>query len=1144
MENDEEKCLRTIRIFLFIFLLAVVATCYLYVKRNRTRWCLNSSNPIYQYWRLSEVSKLQKAKDEQSIQKLVETLNDPDNKVRQAVRLALIEHGTASIKPLLERWISARRAFKDEIETVLLCKRREDEIRTLIGFISDDSFFTPVSNVLTKMSEPAIQPLIQYLGNTLEPFPQKRILTLLESFGTQAEKYLLEGMGNNSKEIRMACASVLGSIKSVAAVEKLTRCLDFDRSITSFTYIQALGMIGDPRALDSLEDALSEAVYGQRSDIIRAIGQIPDKRSVEILLALLKTESGEYWLQTCDALIALQSLSCDRLLQSRDDPDGSVRLGVERVLKLMDCPEAKPSTSPDHFDLKMTEDGQENNAVKSEDLDADTGLNFEFLKSLLNDTGSPEATIEDIRKDNILGYLNHRDWQVRAETVYLLGMMTDPCNIAVLLEILRDPHPHVRMEAVSALVSTGDAARSDVLIALDDADPHVRLGAVQILIKTLHNESLPFIRKLARDPCDAIRLEVVNAAKESFNESDLLIEMLDDQNFEVRSLAASGLERIGFRPVSTKSLVSFLLAAQQWNELVSLGEVAIPQLKHALSDVSEDIRKNAIECLSELCNPGKIEPMEIALKDPKPSIRREAIVRMQEICGPLIIDTFLSFLTDPDKDVRWGAAWALNNSGYDPNSIDEKIALYFSYQSWDSLIVECGLSGLIKLMEHVDDPDPEIREVCLEKIFQEDSNLGKRYIFRGLHDPSSVVRAKAAELAYNLPSDDVLPVLKIMLEDHDENVRSMAALSLKSLNYKPTTQAEAIIFHIACKNWDALNIIGETAGEYYQENQWKYREPIPGDILELLNITQVDPILIDFIQCLILKDDKNSFCSHEIVYVIHDQEGRFKYFSTYLTDSVEYDPEVILENYQRLENHMGPNALDLVIRLLDSTDPMIRSRVVELLGKIPHNRSFRPIAWSTGDPSPDVRYAAIQALGACENSRSSRLIRKALNDPDEMVREVALEQLTKSSFSELILLAVEALKDWEVNSVAARTLMTTGWEPSSFKEKIYFEAAMRNGGWLRENWKEVKPILLQEIDKGDFNTIISCVNIITGVGHPDIIPDLILRMWKDNSYPIAWGLSKTRHSILKTESETYLKKFGFCYAEDFWTHMIDWHDFQ
>ena len=133
----------------------------------------------------------------------------------------------------------------------------------------------------------------------------------------------------------MYAAQALGEIGDPRAVEPLINALNDRDWIVRGASAEALGKIGDPRAVEPLIRALDDDEWSSRNKVIEALGNIQDIRVVKPLIRALK---GENWRTSYStAFWAVEKV--DRptafrlLLKESEQGDAKTMKRVKKVLK-------------------------------------------------------------------------------------------------------------------------------------------------------------------------------------------------------------------------------------------------------------------------------------------------------------------------------------------------------------------------------------------------------------------------------------------------------------------------------------------------------------------------------------------------------------------------------------------------------------------------------------------------------------------------------------------------------------------------------------------------------------------------------------------------------------------------------------------
>ena len=128
---------------------------------------------------------------------------------------------------------------------------------------------------------------------------------------------LLGVLTSPDRQIRDAVAEALGQIGDARAVEPLSGALADPDGLIHGVVAEALGQIGDARAVEPLLGALTDPDGLIQGAVAQALGQLGDARAVKALQGLLNGNSRDIREQALWAL-AYEESDHDRTLLSRD----------------------------------------------------------------------------------------------------------------------------------------------------------------------------------------------------------------------------------------------------------------------------------------------------------------------------------------------------------------------------------------------------------------------------------------------------------------------------------------------------------------------------------------------------------------------------------------------------------------------------------------------------------------------------------------------------------------------------------------------------------------------------------------------------------------------------------------------------------
>jgi HEAT repeat protein len=216
--------------------------------------------------------------------------------------------------------------------------------------------------------------------------------------------------------------------------------------------------------------------------------------------------------------------------------------------------------------------------------------------------------------------LQDENWKVRKLAAEILGDLGPMAEAAVpfLIEHLRKDHSTIQIASAKALGKMGEAAERAVpelaKAVLWKRDPLLRKSSMKALREIGSDEGLDSyeLARVLMDPDWTLRLEVAEylgkvKAVESVPD---LTDTLDDEDWRVRSVAASALGEIG--PDAKASVPALVKALQdeEWTVRVfaaaALGKMgtaskaAIPALTEASRKGHDSVRKAAMEALKKI----------------------------------------------------------------------------------------------------------------------------------------------------------------------------------------------------------------------------------------------------------------------------------------------------------------------------------------------------------------------------------------------------------------------------------------------------------------------------------------------------------------------------------------------------------------
>ncbi|MBX7221330.1 MAG: HEAT repeat domain-containing protein [Blastocatellia bacterium] len=474
--------------------------------------------------RLKAAQKLGQAGDARGIEPLIEALTDPQPQVRYAADEAL--------RRIDQNWMKTNSARNAVPGLIQLLASPEYEIRKtvmdILGLIRDKRALEPfiqalhdsekeirknAADALGAFRDPRIfEPLKAALEDPEAPVRRSAALSLTQLNDKRTIGALVPKLTDESRLVREVVADCLQNLgwrpesdtelaafaiavrawdqvgrMGIKAFEPLIHVLkDNDKEVQAAA-AEALGKIGDQRAVEFLLPSLKHWDVEVRRLTAAALGRIPDARSVEPLQALAEKDTdGRVRAAAALALGTIGDQTAIDLLMGRlGDKDPEVRQAAAMSLGRLRNPYATQALvnalNDDYADVReaialalealrwkpRNEDEQALLIVSRKDWDGAAVCGapaVEFLVKALTD-----------RQNN-----------VRMAAAYALGKIRDPLAVDRLISSLKHPEREVKRAAAEALGEIGDPRAVRPLLKLT-GDLELATRAVSALRQVLEN---------------------------------------------------------------------------------------------------------------------------------------------------------------------------------------------------------------------------------------------------------------------------------------------------------------------------------------------------------------------------------------------------------------------------------------------------------------------------------------------------------------------------------------------------------------------------------------------------------------------------------------------------------------------------------
>jgi HEAT repeat protein len=570
-------------------------------------------------------------------------------------------------------------------------------------------------------------------------------------------------------------------LKANRDVEGLIKALEYQKdSIVRWNATQALGELGDVRAVQPLIAALKDQDQIWRSYLIRALCQIGDTRAIKPLFSMIKDRTSRQDLvkrsEFTDGLIKIGTPAVMPLIAALKDDDWVVRNIAEEALgNIGDVRAAAPLGA-----------ALENGLVDKPAIDALVKIGNPGMKPLVaaldnRDKKVCQAVTETLVKigkpaiEPLIAATKDEKISVRELAVELLGKIGDASAVLPLITALEDRNGDVCEMAAMALGMLSDSRAVEPLIAAFTQhntkfwqlahDALVKIGApaVEPLITALKKgnkqvrwEAAQTLKDLGWQPSrdeNGVWYWIATRQWDRITASLLAVEpllaTLKDHDKDIREPAAAVLDQLGWRPGNDESSAWYCIVMHQWDQcseigapavepliaiigidadarpaarkaLVKIGTPAVEPLIAALQNNNKDVRQDAATILGQFGDERALEPLIALLNDSYSGARIAAVEALGSLGDERILEPLGAVLIDNNKDVRLMAANALEKIGWHPEK-DENGAWYWAARGhWDQCI-DIGAPAIQPLIS------------CLRQYDQDSARMAARTLVSMYH---------------------------------------------------------------------------------------------------------------------------------------------------------------------------------------------------------------------------------------------------------------------------------------------------------------------------------------------------------------------------------------------------------------------------
>ncbi|NWF76381.1 MAG: HEAT repeat domain-containing protein [Nitrospirae bacterium] len=551
-----------------------------------------------------------------------------------------------------------------------------------------------------------------------------------------------------------------------------------NRDVRKFI-IDILGGFKDTRSIPLMLSALKDDDENVRATAIEHIGKIRESSVINALIEII--ESDDIW-TSYPATDALGRIGDRKAIPA-------LRKALEK--KTLRAPAIKSlSLIADNTTLQDIIPYLKDN-VKTVQEEVLLGIVRYYHKGVSEDfiTGEIRRIIGENAIDYIIPHTKSNKYEVKASAILLLGLMKDNRAYNALLEISQEEN------------FVDDVKRAFVFIGKESPES---------LLKLFETDNI-YQKRIMCEIASCIASPVYYP---------ILEELLKNEDGHIRSIAATGLSKIGdpkaMEPIKKllndpyedvqEAAVEALSRFRTWlsvidyinllrdrnptlrkNAALILGKIdakeAIPALEFALKDSDVRVRKACVEAFSLLKTKDSVKSLILALTDEDPQIRISSALNLGSIGGEGILEALSFLISDPVDAIRVAVSKAFGMLA-DKRAVQNLIKLLSDKNGFvvtttiESLSKIGGNEAKLALLKMIESPDKEIKRTAIKALASFEGIEEKLFPFLKDHDWAT--RMAAVEVLGQSGKDYIRKELeKILDAEEDPIVKRMIQDSLE-----------------------------------------------------------------------------------------------------------------------------------------------------------------------------------------------------------------------------------------------------------------------------------------------------------------------------------------------------------------------------
>jgi HEAT repeat protein len=593
--------------------------------------------------------------------------------------------------------VDAMRGMRDDACVPLLLKAMEDGSwrvrKTAVGILFDD------------------YPLEKYIGGLIELLSlddnagaRNSAIEALIRLGRRATGFLVEAFRTPNRDVRKFIIDVLGGQNDDRSLPLMLGALKDEDENVRATAVEHLGKRGELSVVDALIEILDGGDLWTAYPAADALGRIGNVKAVPHLVRALKIKPlREPVLKSLGRLAVPATL--EHIIPFLEDPSKGIREQALQTIGRVYHNGVRADVITAEMRRVLGEKAMGVLITHAWSARREVRISAILLLGLMRDEAaygplleiSQEAEFADDVKsalifigkekpESLLKLFDTDSTHQLRVICEVAAEVVSPVYYAVFERLLSDSDGHVRSHAAEGIAKLGDARAAPKLMRLlSDTYEDVQEAAVRALSKLGGALDTEELIKMLRSDTPALRRNtacLVGALKAS-SAVDELGFALKDADAKVRNAVVGALASIGTAE-------------------------AVKYLKHALTDEEPDVRISAALSLGAIGGEGTIDSLILLAADPDTSVRGAAARALGMLREKGAVKTLAGLLNDRSGFVVTTAVEALGTTG----GSDARNAIEGMLSSSDEEIRRTAISSLAsfenierELLPFLDHPD-------------------------------------------------------------------------------------------------------------------------------------------------------------------------------------------------------------------------------------------------------------------------------------------------------------------------------------------------------------------------------------------------------------------------------------------------------